>query len=183
MNKNELAKLNALEKAEFISNVVRAHLQGKPKVVIAKELDVSLGVVDAAISEWEDYIRDKAEQDSDILDRFLENIFKFDEEIRMISEETWRVVNEAQEYGAMGTKVQALRLAKDLMETKARLFQLMSPRIESGYIERTRKVEKVNAILSEIIRSTISGCKRCSDLAWARLEEAWKAQGMGELEA
>lgn len=183
MGKSELEKMNEFEKAELMSQIIRSYMQGRPKATIAKELGVSQHTVELTIEQWDNYIRDKAAQESDILDRFLENLFKFDEEIKMIADETWRVVNEAQEHGAMGTKVHALRLAKDLTEARARLFQLMSPRIEAGYMERTRRIEKVNALLSEIIRNTISGCPRCSSLAWSQLEEAWRAQGLGELEA
>lgn len=174
--------MNEFERAEKVYEIARLYMQGKPRTKIAKQLDVSLDAVDKAIREWEEYISDRASRDPDVLDRFLENLFRFDEEIRMLNEEAWEVVSVANEHGAMTTKLQALRLAKDLMETKARLFQLMSPRLETGYIERTKRVERVNAVLSEIIRNTISGCKRCSDLAWSQLEDAWRNQGLGELE-
>lgn len=181
--KGYLDKLNEFEKAEKISEIARMYMQGKPFSKIADKLGVPIDVVKKAVDEWDSYISDKAEKDPDILERFTENIFRFDEEIRMLNEQTWEVVHEAEEHGAMGTKLQALRLAKDLMETKARLFQLMSPRLESGYIERTKRVERVNTLLSEIIRNTISGCERCSSLAWNQLEDAWRAQGLEELGA
>jgi hypothetical protein len=183
--RSTLDKLNDFERAEKIYEIAKLYMQGKPRTSIARSLDVPLDVVDKAIKEWNDYISHRAATDSDILDRFLENIFRFDEEIRMLNEQAWEVVKIAEENGAMSTKLQALRLAKDLMETKARLFQLMSPRLESGYIERTKRVERVNAILSEIIRNTISGCERCSGLAWGQLQDAWRNQpelGEGELE-
>jgi hypothetical protein len=174
--KSSLDKMNDFERAEKVYMIARLYMQGKPKVSIAKELDIPLTTVEKAIKEWDEYISMRAEADPDIMEKFTENVFRFDEEIRMINEQAWEVVRLAEENGAMSTKLQALRLAKDLMETKARLFQLMSPRLESGYIERTKKVERVNSILSEIIRTTISNCPRCSDLAWSQLQDAWRNQ-------
>ncbi len=166
---------NQFELAEKANEVVRLYMQGRPKTKIANELGVSMSFIEKSLADWDDYIAAKAENDPGFLERYLEHIFKFDEEIRMLSDHAWDVVNVADENGAMSTKLQALRLAKDLMEAKARIFQLLSPRMESGYVERIKKVERVNAVLSEIISTTISTCERCSSLAWNRLEEIWKS--------
>lgn len=176
MKSQSLDKLNDFERAEKIYEIAKQYMQGRPKTKIAASLGLSIDVIDKAIKEWDEYIKHRAESDPDMLDRFLENIIRFDEEIRLLNEQTWDVINQAEENGAMSTKIQALRLAKDLMETKARLFQIMSPRLESGYIERTKRVERVNAILSEIIRNVISGCSRCSEMAWSQLEDIYRNQ-------
>lgn len=168
-----MAENNALAKAETISQVGKLHMQGYSTTKIGAKLAIPVSTVRKYIAEWEEYISERAAKNPEMLDNFLENVMRFDEEIQMMNEEIWETVELAKENGAMGTKIQALRLSKDLMETKARLFQLLSPRMESGYIERMKRVERVNAILSSIIRETISGCERCRSVAFRKLEDAY----------
>lgn len=169
--------MNSLEKAEKVAEVAELEMKGHSKASIAKQLNISTKDVDSYLREWGEYIADRAAKDPDLLDRYLENILSYKEKLGLISKEAWDVSKLADEHGAMGTKLQALRLAKDLAELEARAFQLMSNRMESGYIERMKKVERVNGILSAIIKEVVGDCPRCSEMAWRRLEEMWRLQG------
>lgn len=165
---------NSLVKAEKVSEIGKLYMQGIQISKIAKKMELSVPVVRGYIKEWEDYISQKAADNSEVLDNFLENVYRFDAEIDMMNEEIWETIELAKEHGVHNTKLQALRLSKDLMETRARLFQLLSPRMETGYIERTKRVERVNGILSAIIRDTISTCDTCSSTVFRKLEDAYR---------
>lgn len=158
------------------------YLKGASYAKIARALDVSPAQAKSYIDEWNTYISDKAAKDPDMLNRFLENVLAYKEKLNLISNQAWEVAELAEEAGAMSTKIQALRLAKDLAEMEARAMQLMSNRMESGYIERMKRVERVNGILSAIIKEVISGCERCSVQAWRRLEEAYRIIPEEEME-
>lgn len=167
--------MNAIEKVEEINKVASMHRKGYSNAEISKQLNLPVAKVKADLDEWSKYIEEKAASDPEILDRFLENTLAFEEELNDITKEIWEVIKKADEADVISTKIQALRLAKDLTDMKARLFQLLSPRVDSGYIERSKRIERVNSMLSEIIRETISDCDRCSELAWRKLEDVYRS--------
>jgi len=165
---------NALVRAETISEVGKMHMQGQSISKISQKFELSTDTIKRYIKEWEGYVSQKAADNPEVLDNFLENVYRFDAEIDMMNAEIWDTIELAKEHGVHNTKLQALRLSKDLMETRARLFQLLSPRMETGYIERMKKVERVNNILSGIIRETISECEHCRPMVFRKLEDIYR---------
>lgn len=169
--------MNTLEKSEKIATAAQMYLKGSSYATIGKNLGVSSREAKALVEEWNVYISNKASNDPDMLDRFLENVLAYKEKLNLITEQAWSVADLADEHGAMTTKIQALRLAKDLAEMEARAMQLLSNRMESGYIERMKRVERVNGILSSIIKEVVSDCEKCSTETWRRLQEAYSVMG------
>jgi uncharacterized protein YjcR len=166
--------MNALEKSELITQAAQMYMKGMSYSKIGQKMGVSSQQAKQYVETWNDYVKDKAANDPDLLDRFLENVLSYKEKLNVITEEAWNIAELADEHGAMSTKIQALRLAKDLAEMEARAMQLMSNRMESGYIERMKRVERVNGILSSIIKEVISDCDKCSTEAYRRLEEMYR---------
>lgn len=168
--------MNSLEKSEKIAKAAELQLKGHSVASIARILKLTPYTIRGYIKEWDSYISNKAAEDPDVLNNFLENVLSYKEKLNIITVEAWKVADLAEEHGAMSTKIQALRLAKDLAEMEARVMQLMSNRMDSGYLERMKRLERVNGVLSGVIREVISGCERCSTQAWRRLEEIYSIQ-------
>src|ERR1051325_10873125 len=168
-----MPKENSLVQAKTIQDIARLWMKGSTKADIAEKMSLSQSQVSNYIKQWEEFVEEEAEKNPDVLDNYLENTIKFEQEIKLLTQEAWNVIELAEENGAMGTKIQALKLAKELTEMKARLFQLLSPRMEHGYVERQKRVERVNSILSSIMREVISGCDRCRAQAWDKLQVAY----------
>jgi predicted transcriptional regulator len=171
--------MNSLEKAEQIQDVAALHFKGFSDSKIAEKLKISPATVKSAMAEYNAYIGKRAANDN-FLENFKENILVFEDQFNEINKHLWETIDEAQEAGVMSTKIQALRLAKDLTETKAKLLQLMTPQMNSGYLEKSRRIERVNTILSSIIREIVSDCPRCSELAMGKLEEVFMMRGEEE---
>ena len=73
----------------------------------------------------------------------------------------------------MNTRLQSLKVIQELTAQKARLYQLLGPRIDTNYLEKAKRAERVNDMLSHIISDSVRDCDRCMPLVWERLQEAF----------
>lgn len=164
---------NDLERAELIQEVARLSMQGKTNTDIARQKGISPGTVRSYISEWEHYIKSKARENPELFDDVLENSLKFIDNYDFMLQNAWEVHDEAKDASVHATRLTALKLIQEITAQKARFYQLLGPRIDTSYMEKARRAEKVNEVLSEILRSVIIDCERCYPLAWERLKEAF----------
>ena len=162
-----------IEKIEVIQRVAELHLKGMSDSAISRLVGIHVETVRNYIEEWEEFIAKRAEADPDILDRFLENTLKFNEMFAMIEKEAWDVVEEAKLAGVASHRIQALKLAESVAEKRARLYQLLGPHIEKGYMEDLKKAERVNNMLSEILRDVVADCPRCKDRVMDKIRIAF----------
>lgn len=164
---------NELEKAEIVQEVAELYLQGHSAAAIARMKGLSPGTVKNYVSEWERYIKEKAVTNPEMLDKVLENSIRFIESFNMMLSNAWEVHNEAKDAGAHATRLSALKIIQEITAQQARLHQLLGPRVDTNYLEKAKRAERVNELLSEILRGVVAECDRCYPLAWERLGEAF----------
>lgn len=180
--------MNELEKADLIQSVAQLYMQGKKETEIAREKSISPSTVKSYIKQWEEWIKDKAQENPELFDRVLENTILFLENYDFMLKNAWEVHDDAKLAAVASTRLQALKLIQELNAQKARLYQLLGPRVDNNYLEKSKRAERINELLSDILRRVVSGCERCMPLVWEDLQEAYKSAGVqngevGELES
>lgn len=168
-----------LEKAELIQEIAQMSMRGKTQADIAREKGISTVTVRAYIDQWQGYVKDKATSDPELLDRFLENSLQFIENFDLLIKNAWEVHEEAKEAGVVTARLQAIKVIQELTAQKARLYQLLGPRVDTNYLEKAKRAERVNDILSHIIQDTVRDCDVCMPLVWERLQEAFSLMNAG----
>lgn len=162
-----------LDKANLIQEVAELVMKGTKETDIAKMKGISVSSVRSYLNEWEEYVKDKAITNPELFDRVLENSIKFMETFDLMIKNAWEVHDEAKESSVSATRLSALKVIHELTAQKARLFQLLGPKQDTSYLEKTKRAERVNEVLSEILRNTVSDCIRCRPLVWDQLQEAF----------
>lgn len=159
-------------------------MQGKKESEIAREKGLSPSTVKSYINQWEAWIKEKAEDNPEIFDRVIENTMRFLENYDFMIKNAWEVHDESKDASVASTRLQALKLIQELNAQKARLYQLLGPRMDNNYLEKAKRTQKINEALSEILRRVVSGCDRCKPLVWEDLQglfEQQKEDKAGEL--
>lgn len=164
---------NELEKAELIQEVAQLSLQGHSAADIARQKGISAGTVRKYLQDWEDYIKTKAVENPEMFDKVLENSLRFIENYDLMLKNAWEVHDESRDAGVPATRLSALKIIQEITAQKARFFQLLGPRQETNYLEKAKRAERVNELLSNILREVVSDCDRCMPLAWDMLREAF----------
>lgn len=161
------------DRLERLDEIWQLSLRGLSDNAIATRLGVNVNTVRHELAEAEKLVQERAAKDPEIMDRWLENTLKFEAELRQIQEQAWALWEDAKDHGIPTTQLQALKLALDSVEKRARLFQLFAPKAQKGYMQRYKKIERVNSELSTIMRDVVSGCDRCRPMIWEMLQEAF----------
>lgn len=144
---------------------------------IAEAKNISPKTAKILSDEYTQLIRESAEGDPDFMDRIQENTIRFLKEFEEISKEAWETVNIATDAGMVTARINALKLSKEVAETKARLLQLLGGKVDSGYMARMQRAENVNQILSQVIREIVADCDHCRAEAQIALREAFAQMG------
>lgn len=152
-------------------------LKGYTWTDIAEDQDISPATAKKYADEYYNIIRQSAMNDPDFMDRIQENTLRFLKEFEEIGKETWETVRISTDAGMVTARINALKLAKEVAETKARLLQLLGGKVDSGYIARMQRAENVNSVLSGVIRDIVSDCEHCRAEAQIRLQEAFAMMG------
>jgi transposase-like protein len=165
---------NELERAELIQEVAALAMQGYSQADIARQKGIAASTVRVYLREWESYIKTKASDNPELFDKVLENSLRFIENYDMMLKNAWEVHDESKDAGVPATRLSSLKLIQEITAQKARFYQLLGPRTETNYLEKAKRAERVNEVLSEILRDTVADCDRCSNLAWDKLREAFQ---------
>lgn len=149
-------------------------LKGYNYSEISEVMDISPALAKNYIDEYRAILMDQSERDPYFLERIGFNTIKSLKEFDEIGKEAWETVEIATTNGMVGARVQALKLAMEVADKKARLHQLMSTsKADNDYIARTQRAETVNQIISKVIRDIVSECPNCRDKARVQLREAF----------
>ena len=166
-----------IEKFDKLEQAAKLHLKGFTFAEIARELDIHVSTVREYVSEYKSWIVTRAENDPDLLDRLTENTMQALDEINLVLSEAWRAHEQAKEWEAMNHQLSALKLIKEINDSKAKLLQLAGARQDGGNMAHLKRVEQVNQIVSEIIKEIIKDCPRCRQEAQVKLAEAFDLMG------
>lgn len=170
---------NSIEKADQVNRVAEMYMSGMKPHQIAEKMGLSSHTITNYIKEYEDYIKHKAQANPDMFDKILENSLKFIEEWDYMIREATIIMEEAKENGLINQQLQALKMLDELRTKKARLFQLFGSRVENAYIEKAKRAERVNEMLSGILKDVVSDCPRCRPAVEARIGEGLMGRDEG----
>ncbi len=171
---------NEIVKIEYLEQAAKLFLKGFSIAEIARELDISRPVAKGYIDQYKEYIKDRANNDPDFLDRMAENTIEVLDEINMIKKETWQVFETAKNLDMVNHQTNTLKLLTEILEKQAKLLQLMGVKADSGNMARMNRAEAVNELVSNVIKEIISECPNCRQEAQIKLAEAFKIMNKGD---
>lgn len=169
-----------VDKLARCESVGLMYLKGYTWRDIAEDQGITPAYAKQLADEYVNLIRESANNDPDFMDRIQENTLRFLKEFEEISKEAWETVRISTDAGMVTARINALKLSKEVAETKARLLQLLGGKVDSGYIARMQRAENVNQLLSSVIREIVADCDHCRAEAHIRLQEAFAMMGNDE---
>lgn len=169
-----------LEKVEQLEQAAKLHLKGYNYAEIGREIGVSTAVAKSYITEYKGWVRNRAEEDPDFLDRLAENTLQALDEMNLIAKEAWTAHAKATEYDMMPHVISSLKLIKEVAAEKSKLLQLAGARTDGGSMADLKRVEQVNEIVSGVLKDVVKECPRCRDMVKIKLAEAFSIMGKGE---
>lgn len=167
-------RLNLIEQASVL------YLKRYKYTEIARELNITPAYAKVLVDDYKDLLRSRAQEDPDFLDRVVENTFEVMEELDLIYKEIWETYQKAKDFELISQQNATLKNAMDIAEKRAKLLQLMGAKADSGSTGRLQKAEKVNSIVSGVIRDIVSQCPNCKVEAQIRLAEAFELMRAAE---
>jgi hypothetical protein len=169
-----------VEKFQTLERVGELLGKGYRFTEIARELNITPAHAKKLADDYTSLVREQVSNDPDFLERLAENTAMMFEQMDLIKKEAWKTYDDAKNFGAQNMQLQALKIAMDVAERQAKLLQLMGAKVDSGSTARLQKAERVNEIVSGIIKDVISGCPRCKREAHAKLAEAFALMDRAE---
>lgn len=162
------------DKIKKIEEVGKLHVKGYSNSDIAEYLSIRPATVKVYVNEYLAILRKTSEENPFFLEEVQYNTLKALEGMNEVSKEAWETVEIATENGMVSARIQALKLAGDMEDKKAKLLKLMGGNGPDGeYLARMQKAESVNILLSQVIKEVIADCEHCRMKARARLQEAF----------
>ena len=172
--------MGSVEKYEQIERAAELYLKRYKYTEIARELQITPAYAKVLVDEYRELIRGRAESDPDLLDRLVENTLEMIDQLDMISKEIWETYQKAKDFEMINQQNATLKNAMDITEKRAKLLQLMGAKADGGNTARLQKAERVNQIVSEVMRDIVSQCPRCKVEAQIKLAEAFRIMNSEE---
>lgn len=169
-----------VERFQNVEEAGRLFNKGYKFTEIARELNISNVQASALVREYKELLKLRAENDPDFLERITENTLEMMDSMDTILKEAWDTYRKAKDFDAINMMNTALKLTMDITERKAKLLQLMGAKADGGNIARLNRAERVNEIVSSIIKEIIADCPKCRQLAQIKLAEAFTLMGNAE---
>jgi hypothetical protein len=171
---------NYVERLQQLEQVAELVNKGWKTPQIARELELTLYQANSLVNDYNELVKTRVESDPDFLDRLTENTLAMIDSMDMLLKEAWDAYETAKQNESVPLRTQTLKLAMDITERKAKLLQLMGGKVEGGSIARLQKAERVNEIVTSVIKEIVSDCPKCRQLAQIRLAEAFNLMGKAD---
>jgi hypothetical protein len=143
---------NLVEKLDFTEQVGKLYLQGKNATEIAKFLSAPRGQVVSAIQNFKGLVRQRAESAVDLRDRLFEIVFESDESFRMVIDEAWSTVREADNAWELRNKISALKIVETATKSRADLVQKIGSGQDQDVIDQINETEDKQRIIIELLK-------------------------------
>lgn len=169
-----VAEIDTLEK------VSQLYLKDYKPAEIGRALDLTPRQVRYYISEYKSYISHRVEEDPEFLDRLENNTMEALERLGMLIKEAWDTYETAKNNDLVAQQTNLLKVAGDFEDKRAKLLQLMGAKVDSGMTARMQRAERVNDIVSNIIKEIVSKCDVCKIEVAPRLAEAFAVMNREE---
>ena len=161
------------EKLDTLEKVGELYLKSYKPAEIARRLDISPAQAKAYIQDYQQVIQDRVMKDPEYLDRLAENTLEALERMDDIVAEVNQTYETAKNNDMINQQINLLKLRGEMEDKRAKLLQLMGAKVDSGMMARLNKAEKVNSIVTGIIKEVAGDCPRCRVEVMTRLAEAF----------
>ena len=163
-----------------LERVAELQIKGYKPPEIARALGLSTVQVKRLITANKEIIVNRVQDDPEFMDRLQENTIEALDKFDLLLKEAWETYDTAKSMDMINQQLVAIKTIKELEIERAKLLQLMGAKVDSGMLARMNKAEKVNAIVSGIIKDVVSSCPRCKPEAMMALAEAFTIMERGE---
>lgn len=171
---------NLPDKIEMVEKVGELHLKSYKPAEIARRLGISPAQAKAYVEDYKVLIQRKVEQDPEFMERIGENTIEALERMDSIVAEAWATYETAKDNDMINQQINLLKVCGDLEDKRAKLLQLMGAKVDSGMMARMQRAERVNEIVSRIIKDVVIDCPRCKVEVMTRLAEAFDLMNQAE---
>jgi hypothetical protein len=161
------------QKLDDLERVADLHLKSYKPIEIARKLDMSPAQVKKHINDYGELMSRRAESDPNFLERVQENTIEALQRMDNIVMEAWETYETAKDNDMINQQINLLKVAGDLEDKRAKLLQLMGAKLDNGMLARMNKAERVNEIVSRVIKDIVSECDHCKIEVMPRLAEAF----------
>lgn len=161
------AKLDTLEK------VGELYLKSYKPAEIARRLNISPAQAKSYIEDYKAVVDKKFQNDPEFLDRIGENTILAIERMEAIVAETWATYETAKNNDMINQQINLLKLSATHEQQLSNLLQLAGAKVDSGVMARMQKAERVNEIVTRVIKEVVGDCPRCRVEVMPRLAEAF----------
>lgn len=168
------AKIETLEKVGILVN------KSYKNAEIARELNLTPREAKYYVDSYKEILADRVNADPDFLDRIQENTLEALDRLDLLVREAWETYATAKNMEMINQQINLLKACGDLEDKRAKLLQLMGAKADSGMMARMNKAERVNEIVSRIIKDVVSECSHCKLEALPRLAEAFALMNKGD---
>jgi len=132
--------------------VGKLYLKGKNAIQISRELEVSRASALTAIEDFKSILRSQAETALEIREKMFDILFESDESFRLVVDEAWNTVQQADINSQYGTKVQALKLVESATKNRAELVHKAGIGQDQDIIDQINDTEEKQKILIDLLR-------------------------------
>jgi len=133
-------------------------LKLRPSYVIARELGLDITDVVDVVAQYRIALDKKIQDNPDLLDRKLANIFGQLEELDLVKKEAWATY-EGIPSDNTNSKAKLLKLITDVEAQRSQILQLLGS--DKDAITRLQLAQSTQNQFVNIVKGVVSGCPKC----------------------
>lgn len=156
---------------EVAEQVGALFLKGNNITQIARTLDMKPHAVNKALTDFRTLIKRSAETGAEIKDRLMDILAESDEAFRMIINEGWTTVSQADINAQYGIKVQALKLIESSTKSRVDMLQKAGMSEDTELIEHINEVEEKQELLINLLKEIKEEHPEIAELIAIRLSQ------------
>ena len=165
------------EKFNELERVAELYLKSYKPNEIARALNITTAQAKAYIRDYKQIVSERVAEDPDFLDRVQENVSEALERLDTLVKEAWETYDTAKSADLINQQTNLLKVIGAFEQQRAAILQLLGAKMDSGMMARMQRAERVNEIVSRIIKDVVAECDHCKTEVMPRLAEAFAAMG------
>lgn len=155
------------EHAQQLNEVVQEYLKGQNAAQISRITGMPAGAVQVLLDEFKQF----ASNHQVMQQHAKEVVVKVDMHYDKLLERTYTVLDEAESQGTRRERLDAIKLLKDIENTRFQMMQSAGLLKQDEIMEKLLAEERKVELLTAILREEVLSCPRCSLRVADRLSE------------
>lgn len=156
---------------DLAERVGKLYLKGRNPTDIGRELDIPRRQVNVALEDFRGLLRRNAESAVDVRERLMDIIFESDETFRMVIDEAWTTVQQADAGGQLGQKVAALKLVESSTKNRAEMLQKSGVSHDNEIIDELNETQERQDVLLQLLKEIRTEHPEVAELITRRLNK------------